>query len=369
MRPRRPQARCPPSHQVGNSISSRAHTHTHTHTHMDTHAGRKKQQNRTQTLGLPSEQLQARTSAKRGPPPPGMRPVKIKVEGGFGLACCAPSPVSPCLSSRFVVRRSVVHAWGCTCSGQGSKGLPLVSPVRRVFASRQPCVCLRPGSYAHVRTCLGGGKHERGVCVQDMPHAAQCLRHASEELYVRHPPRLQPPRSCRRLRKTLRLVPSVRGAGMRLRTKNTKKGFYNLKTLEQLAWCKGRVCTLQQSFLPPPPPPSPPLATLTLQKRMERRPSLHSATDTRARAESREQERTRWSSSDIPHKRSRWSSSDMHFVGHRLTSTHIHCRPCGQPPPRSQAELAPEAGSRQLAPEAVSKCCACLSVRLRCCAL
>jgi hypothetical protein len=43
---------------------------------------------------------------------------------------------------------------------------------------------------------------------------------------------------------------------MRLRTKSTKKGFYNLKTLEQLAWCKGRVCTLQQSFPPPLSPPS-----------------------------------------------------------------------------------------------------------------
>lgn len=48
--------------------------------------------------------------------------------------------------------------------------------------------------------------------------------------------------------KAVRTVKAVKEAkvkpegasGMRLRAKRTKKGFYNLKHLEHLAWCKGR---------------------------------------------------------------------------------------------------------------------------------
>ena len=75
--------------------------------------------------------------------------------------------------------------------------------------------------------------------------------------------------------------------------------------------CHCSHCTLsshsKQSFLPLPPLPSNPLATLQLlpYKRGWRDGQLClaaclTATDTRARAESRGQERTRWSSTDMP---------------------------------------------------------------------
>jgi len=217
------------------------------------------------------------------------------------------------------------------------RGFASRRPVRRVFASRQPCVCLCPEANVKkecvCKTC------RMPLSVQEIMRAKNCMC-ATAPGY--NPRGLTP---CRRLRQALRLVPRARAAGMRLRTKSTKKGFYNLKTLEQLAWCKGRVCTLQQSFLPPLPSPCNSYPT------------------------KEDGEKAISASQLLTHGRARRAGDKKGPVGHRLTCTHIHCRPFGQLPPRSQAELAPEAGSRQLAPEAASKCCACLSVRLRCCAL
>ena len=168
------------------------------------------------------------------------------------------------------------------------RGFASRRPVRRVFASRQPCVCLCPEANVKkecvCKTC------RMPLSVQEIMRAKNCMC-ATAPGY--NPRGLTP---CRRLRQALMLVPRARAAGMRLRTKSTKKGFYNLKTLEQLAWCKGRVCTLQQSFLPPPPLH---LQLLPYKRGWREGHLCLAATDTRARAESRGQERTRWSSTDM----------------------------------------------------------------------
>ena len=107
-------------------------------------AGRKKQQNRTQTLGLPSQQLQAQTTkaaTQRGRQGKGKAvPVKegnafkVKAEAGCGLAClqlsrCAgagvpaavpwrcPMPVSPCAREHVHAERGCVWQKGEESAG------------------------------------------------------------------------------------------------------------------------------------------------------------------------------------------------------------------------------------------------------------
>jgi len=97
-------------------------------------AGRKKQQNRTQILGLPSQQLEAQTSthrakaavsqrARQGKGNPvqvkavrtvkAVKEAKVKPEGASGLACLqlarCPMPVSACARGRAHVARECVR--------------------------------------------------------------------------------------------------------------------------------------------------------------------------------------------------------------------------------------------------------------------
>jgi len=134
------------------------HIHIHTYTHVSTHTGRNKQQNLTQILGLPSQQLQT----NKTPP----------------KSTAAPRNTS-----------AGSHAKDATSVPSSKKGGGV---ERKVGGSVKVAASKR----ADTKPSLSSRKEKKGV---------------KTEVVVR----------------------------MSLRAKSTKKGFYSIKNLEHLAWCKG----------------------------------------------------------------------------------------------------------------------------------